>query len=290
MSEQNETALTVATPQAPAAPVAGATMWGDPALMRETFQMAQMLSESSIIPDTYRGKPGNCIIAMDMANRMGISPLTVMQNLHVIQGKPTWSGSACKAMVDGCGRFRSSRYEFVGKEGTDSYGCRLVAERVSTGEVVRGELITIAMAKKEGWYNRSGSKWPSMPGQMLRYRAAAFFARTECAEFMMGLQTDDEAADVARVSLDAPEVAFVCEECGQAVTPTEKAGVKTIVEHGRSHYGRTLCADCQRALKRKPAQKPAEPPVDAPPPDEWEDTAPAQKTQQDENTGEMEPL
>lgn len=285
MNEQAETALTVATPQAPAAPVVGATMWNTPALMRETFQMAQMLAESNVIPEAYRGKPGNCVIAIDVANRMGIPFLAVMQNLHVIQGKPTWSGSACKAMVDGCGRFRNSRYEFVGKEGSDNYGCRLVAERVSTGETVSGELVTIAMAKKEGWYSRGGSKWPSMPGQMLRYRAAAFFARIECAEFMMGLQTDDEVSDIPRAAAPEPETVF-CEECGAEITPTERASVERIAAYGREHFGQTLCADCQRRRKREATQKPTETPVDAPEPqDEW-NAAPAQEAQQ----GEMEPL
>lgn len=295
MSEQtipNEQALAIPVTQNPAAPVAGATMWNTPALMRETFQMAQMLASSNIIPEAYREKPGNCVIAIDVANRMGIPFLAVMQNLHIIQGKPTWSGSACKAMVDGCGRFRNSRYEFSGKEGTDSYGCRLVAERVGTGEIVRGELITIKMAKEQGWYSRSGSKWPSMPGQMLRYRAAAFFARIECAEFMMGLQTDDEVSDVTRVAPDAPEPEpVICADCGNAVNPTEKASVAAIVKYGQDHFdGKTLCADCQRKRKRKAAQKPVEPPVDAPEPqDEW-NTATARETQQGENAGEMEPL
>lgn len=287
MSEQ-EQSLTVI--QNPTAPVAGATatVWNTPALMREAFQMAQMLSESDIIPQAYRQRPGNCVIAIDVASRMGIPLLMVMQNIHVIQGKPTWSGSACKAMVDGCGRFKNSRYEFTGREGADDYGCRLVAERVSTGETVRGELITIATAKKEGWYSRNGSKWQSMPGQMLRYRAAAFFARAECSEFMMGLQTTDEVADTRSASPDAPEPeAVVCENCGQTITPTEREpDVKKIIAYGQKRWQKSLCADCQR--KRR--QKPAEPPADAPTvTDEW-NAAPETEAQQGEDTAQMSVL
>lgn len=289
MSEQNETALTVATPQPPAPPVMGG-MWAA-ATFGEAWQMAQALSNADIAPQAYRNKPENCVIALDMANRMGISPLAVMQYSQVVQGNFTWKGTACKAMIDGCGKYRNSRYEEKGKQGSPDWGFRLVAERVSTGETVCGPWVTWKMAVDEGWATKGGSKWKTMPELMFRYRAAAFFMRTECAAIGMGFQVAEEVADFARVSPDAPEEAFVCEECGQVVTPTERASVKQIVAYGKDHFDRrTLCADCQRALKRKPAQKPVETPVDAPPvTDEW-NTAPEQEAQQGEDTAQMELL
>lgn len=283
MSEQNGTALTVTTPQAPAAPVTGATMWNTPALMTEAFRMADMLSKANILPQAYRNSPGDCIIAISMANRMGVEPLTVMQWSQVVQGNFTWKGTACKALIDGSGKYRNSRYEFNGTEGADTWGCRLIAERISTGETVRGPWVTIKLAKDEGWYSKSGSKWKTMPDLMLRYRASSFFAKTECPEVLMGFQTADEVGDALRVDPDAPEPKpVICEDCGNAVTPTEKASVAAIVKYGQDHFdGKTLCADCQRKRKREAAQKPAEPPTDAPEPQD-NDTTPTQEPPPDE--------
>lgn len=172
------------------------TMWNDPNLMRTAMQTAKILSGSTVVPETYRGKPGDCMIAIDMSNRMGISPISVMQFSQVVKGNFTWKGQACKALVDGNGKFTGSRYEMFGAPGTDAWGCRLVAKNKFTGEEVYGPEVTMKMAKDEGWYDKNGSKWKTMPELMLRYRAAAFFARTECPESLMGFYTSEEMNDI----------------------------------------------------------------------------------------------
>ena len=159
-------------------------------------RIADRYANSSMVPDTYRGKPDNCFVAVELASRMDVSPVLVMQNLYIVQGKPSWAGQACKALIDGCGKFRDSDYVLTGNRGDDSWGCYLQAVRVSTGKLVRGTEVTIKMAKDEGWYGKNGSKWKTMPEQMLKYRAAAFFARTECPEALMGFQTAEEVEDV----------------------------------------------------------------------------------------------
>ena len=158
---------------------------------------AKMLSSSTLVPKDYQGPGGmaNCAIALNMANRMGADPLMVLQNLVIVHGRPTWSSQFLIATFNSCGRFSSIRYEFFGEKGTDSYGCRAVATELSTGEKLVGTDITIAIAKKEGWYGRNGSKWQTMPDQMLRYRAAAWFVRTVAPEISMGLHTQEEVLD-----------------------------------------------------------------------------------------------
>lgn len=172
------------------------TMWNDAALMNTSWRTAEMLSQASIIPQQYRGKPGDCLIAMDMANRMGISPIMVMQASQVVQGNFTWRGTACKALIDGCGKFKNSQYIMIGRQGTPEWGCRMVATRTRTGEVVSGPTVTWKMAIDEGWVNKNASKWKTMPELMLRYRAASFFAKTECPEVLMGFQTAEEQMDI----------------------------------------------------------------------------------------------
>lgn len=172
------------------------TMWNDLSLMKMAMQTAKILASSTAVPDAYKGKPGDCMIAIDLSNRMGISPISVMQFSQVVKGNFTWKGQACKALVDGNGKFTGSHYVMFGNPGTDGRGCRLEATNKITGEVVRGPDVTMQMAKDEGWYDKNGSKWKTMPELMLRYRAAAFFARTECPESLMGFYTSEEMKDI----------------------------------------------------------------------------------------------
>lgn len=176
------------------APIATAgNVWVDPAAFNRTLKVAQMLSQSSLVPQNYQNRPQDCFIAVEMATRMNTSPIFIMQNLYVVKGKPSWSGQACIAMINACGRFASVKLEYVGEAYTDQWGCRVTALRLSDGEKVEGTTVTIGMAKGEGWM--SNPKWKNMPQQMLGYRAAAFFARHYCPDALMGLQTYEEILD-----------------------------------------------------------------------------------------------
>lgn len=161
---------------------------------------AKMLVSSTIVPETYRGNIGNCIIALEMAERMGTPPLMVMQNLYVVHGNPAWSSKYLIGTINASKRFSPLRYEFKGEEGKPDYGCRCYAYEASDKEhkePLYGDWITLDMANKEGWTKKAGSKWLSMPNQMLRYRAAAFWQRVYCPEISMGLLTAEEAEDIA---------------------------------------------------------------------------------------------
>lgn len=153
--------------------------------------MAQL--PEGFLPQTYTGNPGACAIACEMALRMGVSHLFVMQNLYVVHGMPTWSGKSCKALIDNSGQFAGrTRYRMEGEEGTDSWGCRLIGVDKLTGEKVEGPKVTVKMAKELGWWGKNGSYWPRMTEMMLKYRAAAYFARAECPEVLMGASVDYE--------------------------------------------------------------------------------------------------
>lgn len=169
---------------------------------KRIFDIGKMFASSQLVPQTYQGKPMDCTIAVDMANRMGVSPMMVMQNLYVVKGKPTWSGQACMSMIRGSREFKNVRPVYTGERNTDSWGCYIQAEYREAGEIVRGTEVTISMAKQEGWYSkkdRSGnevSKWQSIPEQMLAYRAAAFFARVYIPNSLMGVYVEGEPEDI----------------------------------------------------------------------------------------------
>ncbi len=157
---------------------------------RKSYKLATMLAKSSLIPQQYQGKVEDCIIAIDMANRLGASPLMIMQSLYVIKGKPSWSGQACMSFIRG--QFKDAYPVYVGEKGTDSRGCYIKAFTYN-GDVLEGTVVTLKMAKDEGWM--SNKKWSTMPEQMLVYRAAAFFARVYCPEVLMGVQVQGEVED-----------------------------------------------------------------------------------------------
>jgi hypothetical protein len=157
--------------------------------------MALALCSSDLVPEQYRGKDkiGNALIALEMSQRIGASPLAVMQNLNIIHGRPAWSSSFIIAALNTCGRFSPLRFRV---EGTgESAICVAWAYDRSGGEVLEGPQASIAMAKAEGWFQKNGSKWRTMPDLMLRYRAAAFFGRLYAPDVLNGMHTADEVED-----------------------------------------------------------------------------------------------
>lgn len=177
------------------------------------FELAQRqalaLTKSELVPQIYRGTQGmaNALIALNLAHRMQADPLMVMQNLHVVQGRPGFSSAFLVASVNANGRFSPMRYEFRGKEGSPEWACRAWAIEESTKERLDGTWITMAMADAEGWTKKQGSKWKTMPEQMLRYRAAAFWVRAYAPEISMGMLSTEELADIAPARASAPEAA-----------------------------------------------------------------------------------
>ena len=168
----------------------------DPKQLNTLVKLANMMARSKIVPDTYRGDPDSCFVACEMANRMGVSPIFIMQNLYIVNGRPAWSGQACISLINGTGLYGPLDFVYVGEKGTPSYGCYAQATRKSDGAIHTGTVVDYAMAEAEGWTSKKGSKWLTMGDQMLRYRAAAFFARVYCPHALMGLKTVEEVKDI----------------------------------------------------------------------------------------------
>lgn len=171
------------------------SMWNDTEMLTQAWKCAGFLGQSALVPETYKGHPENCLIALDLANRSGMSPLTVMQNLYIVKGKPAWAGQFAIALVNASRRFsRPLRPVFFGEEGKASWGCYMETYDLEGNKIV-GTKITIQMAKDEGWIDKAGSKWKTMPEQMLMYRAGAFFARVHCPDVLYGVQMAEEVKD-----------------------------------------------------------------------------------------------
>lgn len=158
------------------------------------MQMAKALSESTIVPQIYQKNPSNCLIAIEQAQRLNVSPLMVMQNLFVIKGKPAWSSKFLIAMINESKKFDMElQYEEVIDKDGKPYSC--VVWTTKNGRRIEGMEVNMQMAKDEGWYGKDGSKWKTMPQLMLRYRAASFFSSLNCPELTMGIHTTEEIID-----------------------------------------------------------------------------------------------
>lgn len=158
------------------------------------WQMSQALAESTVVPATFQKNPSNCLIAIEQANRLNMSPFMVMQNLYVIQGKPSWSSKFLIAMINGSGKFDSElQYDEKKDANGKPYSC--LAWTLKGGRRIEGMEVTMDMAKEEGWLAKNGSKWKTLPALMLRYRAASFFASLNCPELTLGLYTREEVED-----------------------------------------------------------------------------------------------
>lgn len=158
------------------------------------WQMSQALAESTVVPATFQKNPSNCLIAIEQANRLNMSPFMVMQNLYIIQGKPSWSSKFLIAMINGSKKFDSElQYDEKKDANGKPYSC--LAWTMKNGRRVEGMEVTMDMAKDEGWLAKNGSKWKTLPALMLRYRAASFFANLNCPELTLGIYTQEEYED-----------------------------------------------------------------------------------------------
>lgn len=211
----------------------------DPEQFATMQLIAEHFSDSELVPEMYRPNAeknisekkakANCMIALSLAQRMQADPLMVMQNLIVIQGRPSWSSKFLIATVNTCGRFETLKYrqtskgkigvlkvpyvvwklvpgESQKKKVTEykevDYGnlenlCMVAytKEKGSNEELVSTE-VSILMAIQEGWYDKNGSKWVTMPEKMLKYRAASFWTNEYAPEISMGMKTEEEVEDI----------------------------------------------------------------------------------------------
>lgn len=165
--------------------------------LSNALKVAEELSKSDIIPKEFQKKPANCLIAIQLANRLKTDPFMVMQNSNVIYGKPSFSSSFIIACINGSGKLLGSlKFELNEKETK----CRAWGIEKETGSKLYGPTITMEMAQAEGWVSKNGSKWKTMPGLMLRYRAASFFGRLQCPEILNGIYSTEEMEDMQTIS------------------------------------------------------------------------------------------
>lgn len=205
----------------------------DPVQFETMQRVCNLFASSELVPDMYKESEknsmkkatANCMIAIEIAQRIGASPLMVMQNMVPIYGKPSWSSKFLIATVNTCGRFNPLQFRFIEKgplgmvdykdyvydnenrskravtkqfDGKNIMDIECIAFTTAKGSdnVLESSPISLRLAIQEGWYTKNGSKWQTMPRQMLMYRAASFWTNAYAPEVSMGMKTVEEYQDI----------------------------------------------------------------------------------------------
>ena len=172
----------------------------------EFFQRkAALYASSKIIPKDFQGNVAHCFQVIEMAKHLNVPEMIAFQHCYIIHGKASFSAVFMISCFNTSGRFTPINYEFTG-EG-DTRACRATTTIKETGELVVGPEVSIQIAKDDGWYNKAGSKWKTIPSLMLRYRAASWLVKTVAPELAVVLSTQEEVADsVPQQQPDPPVV------------------------------------------------------------------------------------
>lgn len=237
----------------------GFTTAGGFALMQRG---AAALMAGTLIPKAFQGNLSNCMIAINMAHRMNADPLMVMQNLYVVHGTPSFSSKFLIGTFNACGRYESIKYQWIKDANGKNIGCVAYSKEKASGDRIEGPAVTLEIAKAEGWLDKPGSKWKTMPDMMMMYRAASMMIRAYAPELSMGFSTKEEVEDVGVEVVDStpgagrtelppgtvittPRPARISDhELGLAMNRV-KAGepYAAIIEEIETRLGRPLAAD-----------------------------------------------
>jgi len=171
-------------------------------LDRERFEFgmksAEILAKSTLLPALFKDNTANCMILLNLADRLRLDPFLVAQNLYIISDKPAIEAKLAIALINSGGKFSQLNYRIDGSG--DDMVCTAYAQNLKTGEMCE-QAVSIKQAKAEGWMSKSGSKWKTLPELMLKYRSAMFFGRVFCPESLLGLYTKDEVMDMEPIAI-----------------------------------------------------------------------------------------
>jgi hypothetical protein len=218
MEEEKQVALTGERMMIPF----GSSIFLDMARFEAAQRVGTLLASSTMVPKQFENNVANCVIALNLAERLHVDPFMMMQSMYVVHGRPGIEAKLAIALIEDTGRFTPLQYrcEGTGKTKKDVErpdSCVAWAKEVKTGEIIEGPKITWAMAEAERWTQDKGteiSKWQTMPDLMFRYRAAMFFARVNCPGALLGLRSTEELEDMQMIDV-TPECSGTPQKNGE---------------------------------------------------------------------------
>lgn len=244
------------------------SIFEDPDAYAAKFKMAEALSHTQFVPEAFRGKAEDCLVALDMAARLDLNPLAVFPDIYVIDNRASFSSKFLIALVNRSGRFSRIKFEegvdgevevtFSGwgeqrgqrktwKEKVPNYWAKASFTELASGEVFTSPKVDMVFADKNGWVQKSGSKWQTMPEIMCRYRSASILIKSVCPEIVMGMEWADDLQDAReegrafemaprRIYDAAPRPSSLCIE-QESETETSDKAIETLqkcIENAKS--------------------------------------------------------
>jgi hypothetical protein len=169
------------------------------------MEFSKMLSDSSMVPKQYQGKPQDIMVCVQWGQEIGLAPMQALQNIAVINGKPSVYGDAMMALVQASPHCEGIE-EILEGEGTVNPVAVCIAHR--KGRMPVTARFSVEDAKRAGLWGKQGP-WSAYPKRMLQMRARGFALRDQFADVLKGLLTIEEAWDTTEQDRSQPTAARV---------------------------------------------------------------------------------
>ena len=237
-----------------------------PQTFEQAMKFSQMLAESDLVPKDFKGKPGNCLIAMQWGSELGLKPLQALSNIAVVNGRAALWGDAVIALV------RSSPMcEYV-HESDDGHTATCRSKR--KGEKEHVTTFSMDDAKQAGLAGKQGP-WTQYPKRMRQMRARAFNLRDVFPDVLRGMPVAEEVQDMpAERHMGDVERVEPAAKLGPAMFPVERFDLnlpkwRAAIAAGKATADSVIAKACtigtltpeQEAAIRAPIEQPAPPPA-----------------------------
>ena len=184
----------------------GMADWVKPQNLADAIKLAEIMAQSDLVPKDYKGKAGNCIVAMQMGAELGLAPMQAIQNISVINGRPSVWGDAALAMVLAHPECEGIEETFEADDPV--YGPMAHCTVKRRGREPVTESFSKTDAERAGLWKKQGP-WQQYPKRMLKYRARAFALRDSFADVLKGLSLAEEARDIPGEDIKPAEATVV---------------------------------------------------------------------------------
>ncbi len=188
-----------------------------PKSLDEAMRFCEMLASSDVIPKQYKGKPGDILVAIEWGIEVGLKPMQALNNIAVINGRPSIWGDAALALVKASGLLEYIDESFDG----DMANCRV--KRKGEPEVVR--TFSMEDAKQAGLLNKPGV-WQQYPRRMLQMRARAWALRDAFPDVLSGIAIAEEVRDIPA---EDPEIKPIDTEAIKPALPKKEEPLHKVV-------------------------------------------------------------
>ncbi len=177
----------------------------NPERFSHVFKISQVFANSQLVPEHFQGKPENVFVALQFAERLDLDPMTALQNIYIVKGRPCLSSQMLIALANTSGLLDGViTFENNGKNPPEL--AVTAKAKLKSGQVVSATY-AYSQAVKMGTSNNV--PWQSAPEQMCCYRAASHLVRRYFPELSLGLGVKEEIEELPEEPRNVTPVAQV---------------------------------------------------------------------------------